>query len=96
MSSPQRGNAQRLHQEKGIAPELNVDRVQMAQNVLCFTVWIVGKWFDKGSLVSEAWRKEHQGEHEEQSEGPSERIETTEEWKEWLHLDLVLGAVCWS
>ena len=44
---------------KDFAPDINVDWMRMAQSVLRFNVVIVGKFFDKGSWVSEAWRKEH-------------------------------------
>ena len=44
----------------------------MAQNVLRYNVVIVGKFFNKGSWVSEAWRKNHPEEFEEEQEGPRE------------------------
>ena len=47
----------------------------MPQNVLRYNIVIVGKFFNKGSWVSEAWRKEHQEEFEEVDE-PSERMPT--------------------
>ena len=44
---------------KSFAPDIQVDWVRMTQNVLRYNVVIVGKFFNKGSWVSEAWRKEH-------------------------------------
>ena len=41
------------------APDIQVDWVRMAQNVLRYNVVIDGKSFNKGSWVSEVWRKEH-------------------------------------
>ena len=80
---------------KDIAPDIAVDWVRMAQNVLRYNVVIVGKFFNKGSWVSEAWRKEHPEEFADDAQGPPERIETSSERKERLNLDLVCeGAVC--
>ena len=42
---------------KDFTPDIKVDWVMMAQNVLRFNVVRVGKFFNKGSWVSEAWRK---------------------------------------
>ena len=44
---------------KDFAPDIKVDWVRMAQNVLRYNVVIVGKFFNKGSWVSEAWEKRH-------------------------------------
>ena len=44
---------------KDFAPDINVDRVLMAQIVLRYNVLIVGRFFNKGSWVSDTWRKEH-------------------------------------
>ena len=44
---------------KDFSPDIKVDRVRMAQSVLRYNVVIVGKFFNKGNWVSEAWRKEH-------------------------------------
>ena len=80
---------------KDIAPDIAVDWVRMAQNVLRYNVVIVGKFFNKGSWVSEAWRKEHPEEFADEVQGPPERMETTSERKERLHLVPVCeGAVC--
>ena len=49
-----------------------MDWVRMTQNVLRYNVVIVGKFFNKGSWVSEAWRKNHPVEFEEEPEGPPE------------------------
>ena len=80
---------------KDFSPDIAVDWVRMAQNVLRYNVVIVGKFFNKGSWVSEAWRKEHPEEFADDAQGPPERIETSSERKERLNLDLVCeGAVC--
>ena len=44
---------------KNFAPDIKVDWVKMAQSVLRYNVVIEGKFFNRGSWVSEAWRKEH-------------------------------------
>ena len=80
---------------KDIAPDIAVDWVRMAQNVLRYNVVIVGKFFNKGSWVSEAWRKKHPEEFTDNAQGPPERIETASERKERLHISPVReGAVC--
>ena len=43
--------------------------MKMAQNVLRYNVVIVGKFFNKGSWVSESWRKERPEEFEEEPTG---------------------------
>ena len=48
----------------------------------------VGKFFNKGNRVSEAWRKEHPEEFEDEYDGHPERIATAEERRELLHLDV--------
>ena len=49
----------------------------------------------KGSWVSEAWRKEHPEEFEEEQDDPPERIPTADERRELLNVDLVPeSAVC--
>ena len=72
---------------ESFATDIRVDWVRMAQSVLRFNVVIVGKFFGKGSWVSEAWRKAHPEEDEER--GPPERIATAEERMERLNLELV-------
>ena len=75
--------------------DIKVDWVRMAQNVLRFNVVIVGKFFGKGSWVSEAWRQSHPEEFAEEPDGPPERIATVEERRERLQIDTVLeGTVC--
>ena len=54
---------------KDFAPDIKVDWVQMAQNVIRYIVVIVWMFFNEGSLVSEAWRKAH---HEEYDVEPDE------------------------
>ena len=64
---------------KDFAPDIQVDLVRIAQNVICYIVVIIfGRFFNKGSWVSEAWRREHPEEFEEEPKGPSDRIATTE------------------
>ena len=55
---------------RNFAPDIQVDWVRMAQNVLRYNVIIVGKFFNKGSWVSEAWRKEHPEEFYNEQVGP--------------------------
>ena len=55
---------------------------------------IVGKYFNKGSWASEAWRKEHPEDFEEDDE-PAVRIATAEERRQTLNLDpFPESAVC--
>ena len=56
--------------------DIKVDWVRMAQSVLRYNVVIVGSFFNKGSWTSEAWRKDHPEEFDDEDEGPSERILT--------------------
>ena len=80
---------------KDFAPDINIDWVRMAQSVLRYNVVIVGKFFNKGSWVSEAWRKANPEEFEEEHHGVPERIPTVEERREELHLDTdLVGVVC--
>ena len=80
---------------KDFSPDIQVDWVRMAQNVLRYNVAIVGKFFNKGSWVSEAWRKEHPEEFNNEQVGPPERIPTADERRNRLSLDHVTeGAVC--
>ena len=53
---------------KDFAPDIKVDWVGMTQNVLRYNVVIVGKFFNKGSWVSEALMKEHLEEFEVEAE----------------------------
>ena len=79
---------------KDFAHDIRVDWVQMAHSIVRHNVVIVGKFFNKGSWVSEAWRKAHWEEFEEEHQGAPERIPTFEERRE-LHLDTELvGVVC--
>ena len=80
---------------KDFSKDIEVDWVRMAQNVLRYNVIIVGRFFNKGSWVSEAWRKEHPEEYEVEPDGPPEIIPTAEErWKQ-LHLaDDPVSATC--
>ena len=69
------------------AKDIKIDWVRMAQNVLRFNVVIVGKFFDKGSWVSEAWKKEHSEEFLDEPTSPPERIATGDERMERLNLE---------
>ena len=71
---------------KDFSKDIKVDWVRMAQNVLRYNVVIVGSFFNKGSWVSEAWRKEHPEEYEAEPDGPPEIIPTAEERRKQLHL----------
>ena len=60
---------------KDFAPDIKVDWVRMAQSILRSNVVTVGKFFNKGSWVSEAWRREHpEEEYVDEPEGAPERI----------------------
>ena len=77
-----------------IARDIKVDWVRIAQSELSFNVVIVGKFFNKGSWISEGLRKEH---HEETADelGPLDRIPTTEERRDHIHLYVDReGSVC--
>ena len=74
---------------KSIAKDIDVDWVRMAQSVLRYNVVIVGKFFNKGRWVSEAWKKDHPEEFDDELHGPHERIATGEERMERLDLELV-------
>ena len=63
---------------KDFSPDNQSDWVRMAQSVLRYNAVIVGKFFNKGSLVSESLRKDHSEEFTEQPEGPPERIPNAE------------------
>ena len=71
---------------KNFASDIQVDWVRMAQSVLRYNVVIVGRFFNKGSWMSEAWKKEHPEEFEEQDD-PPERIPTAEERMALLNLE---------
>ena len=79
---------------KNFAPDIQVDWVRMAQSVLRYNVAIVGRFFNKGSWASEAWRKQHPEEFEEADE-PPERIAPAEERMERMnHEQVPENAVC--
>ena len=64
---------------KDFAPDIQVDWVRTAQNVLRYNVVIVGKFFNKGSWISEAWRRANPEEFDEdEPDGPPERMLTAE------------------
>ena len=64
---------------KGFAPDIQPDWVRMAQSVLRYNVVIVSRFFNKGSWVSEAWKKEGPEEFADEADGPPDRMETGEE-----------------
>ena len=72
---------------KDFTPDIQVDWVRMVQNVLRYNVVIVGRFFNKGSWCSEAWRKEHLEESEGEGDGPPDRIPTREERMSLLNLE---------
>ena len=45
-----------VRQWKDIAPDIQVDCVRMAQSILRDNFVIAGKFFNKGSVFSDAWR----------------------------------------
>ena len=71
---------------KSFASDIQVDWVRMAQSVLRYNVVIVGKFFNRGSWVSESWRKEHPEGFEEADE-TLERIPAAEERRKTLNLE---------
>ena len=80
---------------KDFAPDIRVDWARMAQSVLRSNVAIVGKFFNEGSWVSEAWKKGHPEEMEDEPGSLRERMPTIEERKARLNLDTeLLGVVC--
>ena len=84
-----------VRRRKDFAPDIRVDWVRMAQSVMRYNVLIVGRFFNKGSWVSEAWRKANPDEFAEEHHGVPERIPTVEERREELHLDTdFVGVVC--
>ena len=88
-------NKDTMRRWKDFASDIKVDWVRMAQSVLRYNVVIVGKFFNKGSGVSEAWRREHPDEFADEPEGPPERMTTAEERRETLNLEPILeSAVC--
>ena len=75
---------------KNFAPDIKVDWVRMAQNVMRYNVVIVGKFFNKGSLCSEAWRRERPDEFVDDHGNLPERIATAAERREVLNIVLFL------
>ena len=74
---------------KDFASDIKVDWVRMAQSILRYNVLIVGRFFNKGSWVSEAWRKTNPEEFAEEPEGPPERMPTAEERRRQLNQEPV-------
>ena len=80
---------------KHFAADIQLDWVRMAQNVVRYNVVIVGKFFNKGSWVSDEWKREHPEELAEEAEDHPERMATVEERRQQLNLNLDReGAVC--
>ena len=71
---------------KGFSPDLELSWVRMAQSVLRYNVVIVGKFFNKGSWASDAWRMEHPDELLDEPTDPPERMPTIEERREQLNI----------
>ena len=64
---------------KSSAPEMKAGWVLKEQSVLRDNAVIVGKFFNKCSCVSEAWRKAHHEEWNDEPEGPPARMPTAKE-----------------
>ena len=80
---------------KNFAPDIQVDWVRMAQNVMRYNVVIVGRFFNRGCCISDAWRREHPDDFEEKRESLPERIPTAQEREELLNLEpSPEGVVC--
>ena len=71
-------NKDSVGRPENFASDIQLDWVRMAQNVLHYNVAIVGKFFKKGSWVSEAWRKDHPEELVDEKNSPPEMIATAE------------------
>ena len=69
---------------KDFAPDIQVDWVWMAQNVLRYNVVIVGKFFNRGNWVSEAWRRDHPEEIEEEICLPEKMLKPTSEERNFI------------
>ena len=75
--------------------DIMVDWVRMAQSVLRYNVVIVGSFFNRGSWMSEAWRKDHPDEAADRPESPPVRIPTADERMAVLNLERIPeNAVC--
>ena len=80
---------------KNFASDIRVYWVRMAQSVLRYNLVVVGKFFDKGGLCSEAWRRENSKATADEPESPPERIQTTQERMARLDLERIPeNAVC--
>ena len=77
------------------AKDIKIDWVRIAQNVVRYNVVIVGKFFNKGSWVSEAWRRDHPEEFDGEADGPPEKILSADEREEQLYIEPEReGSVC--
>ena len=75
-SSPDRAvHKDTIRRWKDFAPDIEVDWVRMAQNVLRYNVVIVGRFFNKGSWVSGAWKNEYPEEFKGVEEVPKESLQ---------------------
>ena len=72
---------------KDFAPDIKVDWVRMAQNVLRCSVVIIGRFFNNGIWVSDSWKKDNSEEMEDESESPQEKIPNAEEIWERLIIE---------
>ena len=59
---------------KSFAPDIQVDWVGIAQSILRYNEVIFWKFINKGNSVSEAWRKDHPEEFEDETDGAPKRI----------------------
>ena len=80
-------NKDTVRRWKDFAPDITVDWVRMAQNVLRYNLGKASKYFNDGSLVSEAKRRDNPEELEEEAERAPERNATVEARNESLRLD---------
>ena len=80
---------------KIFAPDVMVDWVRIAQNVLRYNVVIVWIFFNNGCWTSDAWRKNHPEDFDDEHEVPPERMTNAEERRERLHIEpSPVDAVC--
>ena len=76
---------------EGLRQDIQVDWVRMAQSVPNFYVLIANLLFDKGSSVSEAWRRDYQDEFDKERKMKDQPIESRVDerrGRQGLELDL--------
>ena len=79
---------------KDFSPEIKIDWVRMAQNVLRNNVVIVGRCFNKGSWVSEAWKKDRAEEKYDEAGGPQRETQLLRNEENCYILTKTLSAAC--